>query len=628
MRSTFLTALCLCIFLLSACSGEVTPQLPDTPPAAIDTQRRVATGDVIGFADGENTFAWLGIPYAQAPIGDLRWRAPRPPKPWQGVRQALSFGEFCPQLGGIASGVDESLYGQVVGAEDCLFINIWAPRTILDKNTEPLPVMLWIHGGGNTVGTANTYQPFARKLAGRQQVIVATINYRLGVFGWFAHPALVEANGPQRDELKAADNSGNYGTLDSIQALRWVRENIAAFGGDPERVTIFGESAGGYNVYSLMVSPLSEGLFQGAISQSGGLRTTSLASARNGRDDPSPGHRASSMEVSIALALADGHGVERDEAKEWLADQTPESLTQWLRAKSPEEIFPHLPFLTGGNMGLLDLPQLIQDGYVLPAEEPSHVLGDPSQFHRVPLITGTNRDEMKMFMSADPEYVKTWFGLIPQILDLDDYQRMAHYNSQLWRILGGDWPAQSLSGEARGAPVYTYRFDFDQLRDNWLVSLSTLLGAGHALEVGFVFGMESSGSELFDIYGDDTLEQRQQLAHAMSSYWANFAYTGAPGRGRQGDLPLWRPWSAAENGGKLLVIDADNRGGIRQIADSLTLADLKKSIASDPSFGGNQQARCQTYARVFYTGLLGDGIFDQQEYDSLGGAGCRQYPLR
>ena len=255
----------LVLLLLAAPAGwwyltsDAAPPAFERVPAA-DSLRQAAAGPITGLLDERETHAWLGIPFAAPPVGEGRWSAPRPLPPRDDVLKATAFGPPCPQLWGRMSGLAGEP-GEVVGNEDCLYLNVWAPRKI----EQPLPVMVWIHGGGNTIGTAATYP--GPRLAGDQQVVVVTTNYRLGVLGWMSHPALRAG----RDPL---DGSGNYGLLDLVAALDWVQDNIAAFGGDPERVTIFGESAGGGNVFGLMASPRARGLFHRAIAQSGVAVTT------------------------------------------------------------------------------------------------------------------------------------------------------------------------------------------------------------------------------------------------------------------------------------------------------------------------------------------------------------------
>ena len=182
------------------------------------TLRETNAGPVIGAKGADDTYTWLGIPFAAPPLANLRWRAPQPVKAWGDPLETIAFRDPCVQLAGPLDGLPEGS-GSVVGSEDCLYLNIWAPRAHSSIDSTPLPVMLWIHGGGNTIGTANTYP--ASALASDGQVVVVTINYRLGFFGWMSHPAL---RTPDRDPL---DASGNYANLDMIAALEWVRDNIA-----------------------------------------------------------------------------------------------------------------------------------------------------------------------------------------------------------------------------------------------------------------------------------------------------------------------------------------------------------------------------------------------------------------
>ncbi|MEM1412545.1 MAG: carboxylesterase family protein, partial [Pseudomonadota bacterium] len=223
---------------------------PGAYAADPSSQRNTPQGKVVGFDAGFGAHGWLGIPYAAPPDGDLRWRAPRPVRPWSEPLQALQAGAPCPQIGGPLADVARSAYGDVVGDEDCLTLNIYAPYHPpgeLEELGISYPVMVWIHGGGNTIGYGADYD--GSRLAAKHAVVVVTINYRLGVLGWFNHPAIIgTANDP-------ADASGNFGLLDQIAALRWVQDNIAYFGGNPEQVTVFGESAGGINAFALLASP-------------------------------------------------------------------------------------------------------------------------------------------------------------------------------------------------------------------------------------------------------------------------------------------------------------------------------------------------------------------------------------
>jgi para-nitrobenzyl esterase len=260
------------------------------------TLRKTTSGNLLGYTGANGAWIWRGIRYAKAPKGTLRWRAPLPPKAPRkgGIIETLASGSACPQLPSTLS--EDAAPGRVtVGSEDCLFMNIYAP-----PNAENAPVMLWLHGGGNTIGEGASYS--GENLAIKHGVIVVTINYRLGLFGWFSHPSLSTGN--------PKDDSGNYGTLDVIRGLEWVRNNIESFGGNPSNVTLFGESAGAFDTLAMMASPLAEGLFHRAIVQSGGFETTPMAVARNTASNG--GHAFSSAEILTKLLVADGTVGRRD----------------------------------------------------------------------------------------------------------------------------------------------------------------------------------------------------------------------------------------------------------------------------------------------------------------------------
>ena len=203
-----------------------------------------------GFEDVSNTWSWQGIPYARPPVGKLRWKAPKTPKAWKGILETKSFSEKCSQF---------DLNGNFNGSEDCLYLNVWRPAT----QEKDLPVYVWIYGGGNSVGSYSDSNIYGDRLAANANMVVVTISYRLGPMGWFIHECL--------EDDDPANSSGNYGTLDIIDSLKWVKKNIKEFGGNPGNVTIAGESAGGTNVLSLLISPIAKGLFHKAISQSGSL---------------------------------------------------------------------------------------------------------------------------------------------------------------------------------------------------------------------------------------------------------------------------------------------------------------------------------------------------------------------
>ncbi len=555
--------------------GALWPR-PSEPPiriADVSSERLLASGPVVGFAGAEDTHAWLGIPYARPPVGSLRWRAPRPPEAWVDTLDALSFGAPCMQLGSSLGGVPAEDEEGFAGSEDCLTLNVWAPRReadAIDPPDAPLPVMVWIHGGGNRIGQGGGAMYDGARLAGREQVVVVSFNYRLGPFGWLSHPAL---RAGAEDPLEA---SGNFGTLDQIRALRWVRSNIAEFGGDPENVTIFGESAGGTNVLALLLAEPAAGLFHRAIAQSGSTRSFSRAEAENPVDGDLPGHRNSSSEAVVALVVRSGLVPDRAAARRYVDGLPSGDLAELLRGRSAREILD--VYRDPEGSGWIDLPRVFRDGALLPGGSWLEAYRS-GRFHAVPVLLGSNRDEMKLFLSQDPAHVRRYFRVVYRIRDREDYERRARRESELWSRRAVDRPAAALVESGR-TEVYAYRFDWDD-EPSWLgTDLSTLLGAAHGFELPFLFGTFDLGDPLFNrlIFPERTRSSREQLSERMQAYWAEFARTGRPGRGGRDDLPEWPAWeSIGEIAAHLLVLDSETDGGIR-VARSGSALGRRKGI--------------------------------------------------
>ncbi len=580
--------------------------------------RSVAQGKVIGFVDSENTYSWRGIPYAQPPTGSLRWHAPRPALSWQGTLEALRFGPMCPQIGSMVNMTPRRAYGKALGSEDCLTLNVWTPRFAADaipQVDKRLPVMVWIHGGANINGASSMYV-FIRNLAGQQNLVIVSINYRLGIFGWFHHPALDTATST------AEDRSGNYGTLDIIQALHWVQRNISAFGGDPHRVTVFGESAGGFNVYSLLLSPLARGLFQGAISQSGSTRTVPLSATENYSDDSVPGHERSAREIVNALLVRDGKAKDRDQAKAWQERMDAVQIRDYLHSQSPAEL---LATVAEPDNKMLMTPAIFRDGTVIPKEEPLELFADAMRYNSVPFIAGTNRDEMRPFHFMSPEFSERRFGFIPRIRDRAFFDRASRYASDNWTAGGAHEPLTAMSASGRDN-VFGYRFDWHELPNLYIVDLGDLFGAGHGLEVNFVFNVLDNHGMMGLRYGKRSLPGRIPLAHAMSSYWSEFAYSGNPRRGRAGDLPKWEAWN--NSGDKYMIFDSIAGGGIRMGAEALSMDSLKERLLNDRKQGiiPSQRELCRWYAELFLYAFVRSDRYTLQEYESFGPGGCAACP--
>jgi para-nitrobenzyl esterase len=547
--------------------------------ASTSTARTIGTGPIIGFSE-QGVDAWLGMPYAQPPIGELRWRAPLPAKKWVETLDSLSFGSACPQS-------DK-------GSEDCLFINVWSPQ-----NSQSLPVMFWIHGGGNSVGEAATSIYDGARLARENNVVLVSINYRLGPLGWFRHQAL------RTNETTMADDSGNYGTLDIILALQWVRENIEQFGGDATNVTMFGESAGAFDALSLMASPLATGLFHKAISQSGGLNLNTIAAAENFVDDEEPGHALSSQEIVNQLLIQLGKASNRAEAKALQVNLPAAEISQLLYSASPFEL---IKLYGDGLGGMLGNPDLFADGYVLPkGMSTEEIFSDTKTYNSVPIILGTNRDEVKLFMGFGHPGVDRMGPLPIGFNDLAGYNRDSRYGTQGWKINAVDQLADVML-DAQGGGVYAYRFDVDDWRDLGFISFKDLFGAAHALELPFVFG--NFPKPLRVIFTDANQEEYESVSASMRSYWANFAYTGNPGLGQSNDLEMWTEWdSSDEVVPRILIIDTNN---IRMQADKLSMESLKQQFLAE-DFSSNQAGACDTYERVFR-----GNDYSQAEYENMG----------
>ena len=542
------TLLLLITFLIAACSpshpshDSRTPEEPENPQDD-PLVRLTEYGYARGIETRADTWAWLGIPYAEPPIGDLRWMTPQDPQSWDDILITDGFCSGCTQYGGYLTYMDPGTYGELVGSEDCLCLNIWRPAT----EKKNLPVFFWIHGGGNSIGEAGLGVYDGANMAHNSNVIVVTVNYRLGPFGWFNHFALKTGN--------ALNDSGNFGTLDIIKALGWVSKNISRFGGNPDNVTIAGQSAGGYNVLSLMLSPLVEGLFHRAIVQSGPQMSTS--SVEEGQEK--------AQSVFTELLLADGYSTE--EAQEFIDAHPRRELAAYLRSKIPEDIYTHYTQAVSG--GLSETFPPFQDGTVIPQDGwKSFISGD---YNKVPLIVGANKDEVKLFlpfvlsegkdhglydlaMHFDPDnpmdlsQVCDYLGM--SILWIPVYESISVLASGMMEFICVDLTASILSRHQEN--IYAYGFDWDDEPRPF----DFLTGGSHSVEIPFVFGNfdRDENSKWRYAWSEDNRIERERLSEAMMSYWAQFVYTGNPNRG---DLPPWHPWPNAPGGYKRIVFDSD-----------------------------------------------------------------------
>jgi para-nitrobenzyl esterase len=442
---------------------------------------KTAQGEAVGkWIEGGTQKAFLGLPYAAPPVGDLRWKAPQPPAAWKGVRNASSFGARCEQW----HIWDDYLFLDPGPSEDCLYLNVYAPAAA--KPASKLPVMVWIHGGGFVAGAGSEPRYTNPRLVSRN-VVVITLNYRLGVFGFLASEDLrKEGNG----------HAGNYGLMDMAAALRWVQANVAAFGGDPGNVTIFGESAGSFSVSALLAAPEARGLFQKAIGESGAffgnVLSTSPVADRAKRDQ-------AWTDALGAKSLAEMRAMPADKVLD-------------AARKQPVGFSPDV------------------DGEFL--TEPVSATYAAGRQAKVPVIIGWNRDERTGTLSKDMTAEKwkafaaqhygdkapQFLAAFPANSDAEAVRSADAYTTAGFIGLGA-WQWVEAQSATSGAPVYRYRFD---------------LGSP-ASEVHLVAGYAFHSEELEYVFG--TLDTRRgatwrpedrRLSEQMIGYWTNFARSGDP----------------------------------------------------------------------------------------------------
>ncbi len=590
--------------------------------ADVSSERLLALGSVVGFAAEHDTHAWLGMPYARPPVDALRWRAPRDPEAWADTLDALSFGSPCVQLASQIGGVPSEDPDGLAGSEDCLYLNVWAPRSEPERvvpGASRLPVMVWFHGGGNRIGHSGSAMYNGARLAGSQQVAVVSFNYRLGPFGWFSHRGL------RASAENGLEASGNFGTLDQVRALEWVQSNVSEFGGDPHNVTIFGESAGGTNVLAMLLIDSARGLFQRAIVQSGSTDSVSRGEAENEVSAQIPGQRHSSAEIVVALLEEAGVVPDRDAARGYAASLLDADLADFLLGRSAREIME--VYRDPDRPTALEVPRLIRDGALLPTSEWNTEFRE-GRFNRVPIMLGSNRDEMKLTLFADEDHVRQRFGIFFRILDPEDYERRARYHSDLRTIRGVTRPASAFS-HAGLAEVFAYRFDWDELPSYFGGDLSVLLGAAHGFELPFVFGTFDLGDPFFNrlIFDEQTAATRESLSAKMMSYWAEFARNGRPGRGSEGDLPNWDPWTPGTAIGEqeaevasMIIFDTEAGGGIRIAETRLSRDQVIAAVDAEPELG--QGEKCDLFHDLFFR----RPEWTAETYRRIGQLGCAEHP--
>jgi para-nitrobenzyl esterase len=460
---------------------------------------RTESGRVRGVSR-EGLAIFKGIPYAQPPVGPLRWRPPQPVKPWSDVRPAADFGHDCMQL----PFPNDAAPLRTTPSEDCLYVNVWAPAHPAHGS---LPVMVWIHGGGFVNGGSSPVVYSGAAFA-HHGIVFVSFNYRLGRFGFFAFPAL----------QKEGDPMGNYAFMDQIAALKWVKSNIAAFGGNPNQVTVFGESAGGMSVSFLLTSPLARGLFQQAMVESGGGRDTILPPAP--LDHPGPNDQPSGEQTSVAFAELMGvHG-------------TDAAALAALRALPAEKI------VNGINMASMFLQRKIYsgpmlDGHTMP-QSPEQVFKEGKQA-KVPMVIGANSLDIGFTTAKTLDELFKPFGAkaaeARAAFDPKNDTPFKEVAQRVGAVRIMVEPARFVARvvAASGEPAYQYRFSYVATAVR-----AKFPGAPHSSEIPYAFDTirESTWSDL----GKGITPEDLRIAKRMNEYWVNFAKTGNPnGAG----LPQW-----------------------------------------------------------------------------------------
>lgn len=484
-------------------SQEVTPKVKEP-------MVKTASGLLRGAIE-DSVAVFKGIPYAAPPVGANRWRPPRPVSSWEGIRDAGKFCADCPQAGWPRdTGMSQN------SSEDCLFLNIWAPANAVEKSK--LPVMVWIHGGG-FVGGSGGGAGFTGSAFAKQDVILVSINYRLGRLGFFAFPALSEE---YPDEYK-----GNYGYMDQIMALEWVQKNIVAFGGDPANVTIFGESAGGVSVHSLLTIPAARGLFHKAIIQSGGGRDGVLTGRPIAQDNSDRYYPVSAETIGVNFA------------KRYNIEQTDAEALEKLRHLTAEEIVDGGQETDGQNGPLTYSGPILDGRLVVETAESVYKSGKQPD---VPLIIGSNSAEVPAgFVNArSKEELFALFGEHKNEASVayDEDEQTEFAKILTWVNTDKVWaePAR-FTAEAftsKSTPAYLYFFSYvaDSMKERMR------FGASHASEIPYVF------DNLIERNGVSFSAKDKEVAKIMNAYWVNFAKTGNP----NGDgLPTWPVYERSKN---------------------------------------------------------------------------------
>jgi len=538
-----------------------------------------SSGEVTGKRNN-NVIVYEDIPYAKPPIGNLRWKAPR--AIYSNERIVSKDDNFCVQRPSNLGGVDSDNF--FVGTEDCLYLDIFKP--INKDSQKKFPVMFWIHGGGNTSGLKDLYD--FSKMVKKHDVIVVRINYRLGHLGWFTHPAI-------QNFQFGDDKSSNFGTLDIIMALKWVNQNINLFGGDKNNITIFGESAGGHNVLSLIASKKASSLFHKAISMSG--YTTSISPEEAYKQiENSPTSEYTSSKIIGKIANDNETNV-----------NDLEKVRSLLLKISTENLFKYY----SDRKSYQELPLLTADDIVIPSIGLKNALSKKEFINNVPTIFGSNRDEVKLWLASADYFVDVDYSFIGSILNIpkvtltneESFEAFNYYRSSAWKIRGVDNPLISLSN-AGNKNLYAYRFDWDDHRRILVADFKKLIGAAHATEIPLLTGNMDlvGGYPISSIIYPPSLSKRF-ISKNMMRLWTNFAKTGKPGITT--NSIKWMPFTHSEN--KLNFIVLDNKKNLTMSNEMKSFEILTEEINIDTRLSDLE--KCVVLFQMFT--YVGDDLYQE-----------------
>jgi para-nitrobenzyl esterase len=473
---------------------------------------KTASGVVRGLTTGD-VEVFMGIPYAAPPVGEFRWRPPQPVAAWKGERDATKFGANCAQAGwgGAPGSISKG------SSEDCLFLNVWRPASTKPK--AKLPVMVWIHGGafvGGSGADSGAGNQFARR-----GVMLVTINYRLGRLGHFAFPALT-AEHPEEPK-------GSYAFMDQIAALKWVQQNIAEFGGDPKNVTIFGFSAGGVSIHSLLTIPSAQGLFQKAISHSGGGRDGVLTGRPISKENASPYYPVSAE--TIGKNFAHKHGIEGTDA----------AALAKLRALKVEEIVDGGQESDGQGGPRIYSGPILDGKFVTETAESAYLAG---RYAHVPLMIGNNSAEIGgpfVNQSKSKEELFSLFGTLADeakaAYDPDGTKEFAEVQTRFNTDKVWAEPARFTAAvfAAKGDPSYIFLFSYVPAA----MKERMKYGPGHGTDISYAF--DNLGRGGFGPPPPPPTAEEKEVAKMMNGYWVNFAKTGNPNGNGLPDWPIYNP---------------------------------------------------------------------------------------